>query len=208
MPWPHGGLGASQGDAAGVGAPFNSDPGRGPSEVAVAVGGTLSGRHRAGVKRLLGLVLDLPALLPPAHEEAVALSGPPEADQPAYAIAKIAGIECVGPTTASTGRAIRPSCAPTSMVRGTTTTWTDGSRPAGCSTAHTARASLRCETHQAKDTLYSCLGPCSYRGAIRAPLCGLAYRRLSFGPVACKLGARIKSNLDVELCCPFSWSAH
>ena len=57
---------------------------------------------------------------------------------------------------------------------------------------------------EAKDTLYSLCGPWrSYGGAIRASLCGLAYRRLSFGPVACKLGARIKGNLYVELCCPF-----
>ena len=46
---------------------------------------------------------------------------------------------------------------------------------------------------EAKDTLYCC--PDRWRaqkgGAIRAPLCGLAYRRLSFGPVACTLGQQL-----------------
>jgi uncharacterized membrane protein YtjA (UPF0391 family) len=68
------------------------------------------------------------------------------------------------------------------MARGTTSTW----RPLAREEEDLAPA---------EDRLLDEHGPAS--------LCGLAYRRPSFGSVACKLGAGIKSNLDVAICCPF-----
>ena len=203
--------------------------------------------HRAGVKRLLGSSCIYPRDCPQPMQEESLLSGPLEADQPAYAIAKIAGIELCWAYNRQHGTRY-PAVMPTNLYgpgdhydldlslggirisRRPRTGWcasTGHTEPLVWSSLRTLRlrersarirhsskvrwgiswAGLR-DRGQGYVVFAVWTMACSYGGAIRASLCGLAYRRLSFGPVACKLGARIKSNLDVELCCPFSWSSH